>query len=107
LQKLDERAFLFGGEAGTDDRHLAFVGETKVGFLGLFGQSHGGSGRCFIYGDFEAMPRRCVVIHRRKCYRGSGGEGRLDSPLKAHCSSLKVGSGSDYSLRSENLEYHV
>jgi hypothetical protein len=56
LQKSDERVFLFGGEAGTDDRRLVFIGKTKVGSLGFFDQSQGGSGRCFICGDCEVIP---------------------------------------------------
>jgi hypothetical protein len=32
-QELDERAFLFGSEAGADGRCFAFIGEAKVRFL--------------------------------------------------------------------------
>ena len=80
LQKLDKCAFLFGGEAVADDRRLVFVREIKVGSLSFFGWPHGGSGRCFICGDCEVIPLRCIVVRRWKCYRGPGGEGRLDSP---------------------------
>jgi hypothetical protein len=56
LQKTYELVFLLGGEAGADDRHLAFVREAKVGSLGFFSRPHGGSGRCFIHWDCEVIP---------------------------------------------------
>jgi hypothetical protein len=56
LQKTDEHVFLFGSEAGADDRRLAFVGEAEVGSLGFFNGPHGGSGRCFIHEDCEVIP---------------------------------------------------
>jgi hypothetical protein len=56
LQKLDGHTFLFGSEAGTDDCSLALIGETKVNPLGFFGQTHSGSGRCFVCGHCEVIP---------------------------------------------------
>jgi hypothetical protein len=53
---MDERVFLFGGEAGADYRHLEFVRETEVGFLSFFDWSHGATGRCFIRWDCEVIP---------------------------------------------------
>jgi hypothetical protein len=103
LQKLDERAFLFGSEARTDDRRIALVGETKVSSLGFFERPHSGSGRCFVCGDCEVIPWRCIVVHCWKYYRGPSGKGRLDSPTKALHSSLEVGPDGDDALRSRHL----
>jgi hypothetical protein len=44
LQKLDERTFLFVGEAGANDRGLALVEEPEVDPLCLLGQPHRGRG---------------------------------------------------------------
>jgi hypothetical protein len=90
---MDNRAFLFGGEAAADDRRLAFVGEAEVGSLGFFGWAHGGSYRCFIHGNYEVIPWRFIVTRHRRSYRGSCGESRLDSPPKALRRSLEVGLG--------------
>jgi hypothetical protein len=48
--------FLFGGEAGANDRRLEFVEEAEIGFLGFFNQVHGGTCRCFICWDCEVIP---------------------------------------------------
>ena len=53
---MDNRAFLFGGEAGANDRRLEFVEEAEIGFLGFFNQVHGGTCRCFICWDCEVIP---------------------------------------------------
>jgi hypothetical protein len=45
LQKTDKCVFLFGGEARTDDRRLAYVGEAEVGFLGFLNRPHGSTSR--------------------------------------------------------------
>jgi hypothetical protein len=50
LQELDERAFLFVIQAGTDDGRLALIGEPEVDSLGFFGQPHRGHGLSFIHG---------------------------------------------------------
>jgi hypothetical protein len=55
LQKLDEHTFLFGSDAGADDRGLALIGETKVNPLGLFSQPHNGSSRCFVRGIVRSL----------------------------------------------------
>jgi hypothetical protein len=57
LQKLDERAFLFVIQAGTDDGSLAFIGEPEVDSLGFFSQPHRGHGLSFIRGYREVFLR--------------------------------------------------
>jgi hypothetical protein len=48
LQKLDERAFLFVIQAGTDDSSLVLVGEPKTDSLGFFSRPYRGHGLSFI-----------------------------------------------------------
>jgi hypothetical protein len=57
LQKLDERAFLFVIQAGTDDDSLALIGEPKVDSLGFFSRSHRGHDLSFIRGYHEVFLR--------------------------------------------------
>jgi hypothetical protein len=48
LQELDERAFLFGVQAGANDGSLAFIREPKVDPFRLLSQPHRGHGLIFI-----------------------------------------------------------
>jgi hypothetical protein len=57
LQKLDERAFLFVIQTGTDDSSLALVGEPKIDSLGFFSRSHRGHDLSFIRGYREIFLR--------------------------------------------------
>jgi hypothetical protein len=57
LQKLDERAFLFVIETGTDDSSFALVGEPKIDSLGFFSRPHRGHGLSFIRGYREVFLR--------------------------------------------------
>jgi hypothetical protein len=57
LQKLDEHAFLFVIQAGTDDGSLAFIGEPEVDSLGFFSRLHRGHGLSFIHGYCEVFLR--------------------------------------------------
>jgi hypothetical protein len=57
LQKLDERAFLFVIQAGTDDGSLALIGEPEVDSLGFFGRPHRGHSLSFIRGHREVFLR--------------------------------------------------
>jgi hypothetical protein len=57
LQKLDERAFLFVIQTGTDDSSFALVGEPKVDSLGFFSRSHRGHNLRFIRGYREVFVR--------------------------------------------------
>jgi hypothetical protein len=49
LQKLDERAFLFVIQAGTDDSRFAFVGEPQIDSLGFFSRPYRGHDLSFIH----------------------------------------------------------
>jgi hypothetical protein len=57
LQKLDERAFLFVIQAGTDDSSLALVGEPKIDSLGFLSRSYRGHGLSFIRGYLRGLPQ--------------------------------------------------
>jgi hypothetical protein len=57
LQKLDERAFLFLIQAGTDDSSFALVGEPKIDSLGFFSRSYRGHILSFICGYREVFLR--------------------------------------------------
>jgi hypothetical protein len=57
LQKLDERAFLFVIQAGTDDGSFAFVSEPKVDSFGFFSRPHRGRGLSFVRGHCEVFLR--------------------------------------------------
>jgi hypothetical protein len=48
LQKLDERAFLFVIQVGTDDSSFALVGEPKIDSLGFFSRSYRGHDLSFL-----------------------------------------------------------
>jgi hypothetical protein len=56
MQNLDERAFLFGSDARTDDCCLALIGESKVSPLGFFGQPHCGSCNASFVGIVRSSP---------------------------------------------------
>jgi hypothetical protein len=57
LQELDERAFLFVIQAGTDDGSLALIGKPKVDSLCFFGRPHRGHDLSFIRGYREVYLR--------------------------------------------------
>jgi hypothetical protein len=57
LQKLDERAFLFVIQTGTDDSGFALVGEPEIDSLGFFSRPHRGHGFSFIRGYCEILLR--------------------------------------------------
>jgi hypothetical protein len=57
LQKLDERAFLFVIQAGTDDSSFALVSEPKIDSLGFFNRPYRGHGLTFIHGYREVFLR--------------------------------------------------
>jgi hypothetical protein len=55
LQELDERAFLFVTQAGTDDSGLALIGKPKIDSLGFFSRPHRGHDLSFIRGYREVF----------------------------------------------------
>jgi hypothetical protein len=57
LQKLDERAFLFVIQAGTDDGNFAFICEPEVDSFGFFSRPHRGHGLSFTRGYREVFLR--------------------------------------------------
>jgi hypothetical protein len=57
LQKLDERAFLFVIQTGTDDSSFVLVGKPKIDSLGFFSRSCRGHGLSFIRGYREVFLR--------------------------------------------------
>jgi hypothetical protein len=57
LQELDERAFLFVIQDGTDDGRLALISEPEVDSLGFFDRPHRGHGSSFIRGYREVFFR--------------------------------------------------
>jgi hypothetical protein len=64
LQELDERAFLFFIEAGTDDRGLAFIKESKVDSFSFFSRSHRGHAEASFEGIVKSsctgLPSTCA-----------------------------------------------
>jgi hypothetical protein len=50
LQELDERAFLFAIQTGTDDSCFTLIGESKIDFLCFFSWPYRGHGLSFIRG---------------------------------------------------------
>ena len=106
LQELDERAFLFVIQAGTDDGSFAFISEPEVDPLGFFSRPHRGRGLSFICRCCKVFLRLRVCLYRRGCRR-FGGEGRLDGHSETFCGALEVSVHSYNSLRSWHLQYHV
>jgi hypothetical protein len=99
LQELDERAFLFVIQAGTDDGGLAFISEPEVDPLGFFSRPHRGRDLSFICRCCKVFLRLRVCLYRRSCRR-FGGEGRLDGHSETFCGALEVSAHSYDSLRS-------
>jgi hypothetical protein len=66
LQELDEHAFLFVVEAGTDDHGLAFIRESEVDSFSFFSWPHRGHGRGFIRKDCKILLYRLAVNLYRK-----------------------------------------
>jgi hypothetical protein len=55
LQELDERAFLFVVEAGTDDCNLVFIIESQIDPFSFFSWLHRDRSRSFIRRDREVF----------------------------------------------------
>jgi hypothetical protein len=106
LQKLDERAFLFIIQTGTDDSSFAFVGEPEIDSLGFFSRLHRGHGLSFIRRYCEIFLRLRIRL-RRRSHRWFGGEGRLNGHSETFCGALEVSVHSYDPLRSWHLQYHV
>jgi hypothetical protein len=107
LQELDERAFLFVVEAGTDDCGLAFIRESKIDPFSFFNRTNRGHGRGFIQRDFELFFHQLAIDLCGKGYRGPGDESRLNGTPKAFCDALEVSAHGDDPLRSWHFEYHI
>jgi hypothetical protein len=107
LQELDERAFLFIVEAGTDDCSLAFIRESHIDPFSFFNQPHRGRNRSFIRGDHEIFILQSAISLCGKGYQGPGSESRLNGTPKAFHDTLEVSTHGDNPLRPRHLEYHV
>jgi hypothetical protein len=107
LQELDERAFLFVIEAGTDDGGLALISECQIDPLSLFSRPYRGHGLSFIGGYCETLLLRPGVCLSERSHRGPSSEGCLDGSPKAFHGALEVSAHSDDSWRSRQLQYHV
>jgi hypothetical protein len=107
LQELEERAFLFVIEAGTDDRGLAFIREFEVDSFSFFSWPHRGCGWWFNRGDRKTLFRWFVIDLCRKGYRGPDNESRLYGTVEVLGGALEIGAHSDDPLRTRHLEYHV
>jgi hypothetical protein len=70
LQELDERAFLFVVEAGTNDHGLAFIRESKVDSSSFFSWPHRGHAWGFIRRDCKVFFHRLAIDLCGKGYRG-------------------------------------
>jgi hypothetical protein len=107
LQELDERAFLFVVEAGTDNCSLAFIRESKIDHFSFFSRSHRGRSRSLIQRDCEVFVHQLAIDLCRKGYRGPDSESRLNGTPKAFRSALEVSTHGDDPLRSWHFEYHI
>jgi hypothetical protein len=107
LQELDERAFLFVVEAGTDDCSLAFIRESKIDPFSFFSRPHRGCSRSFIRRDREVFVHQLAIDLCGKGYRGPDSESCLNGTPKAFCGALKVSTHGDDPLRSWHFEYHI
>jgi hypothetical protein len=107
LQELDERAFLFVIEAGTDDCGLVFITESKVDSFSFFSRPHRGRGRGFTRRDCKVFLHQLAINLCGKGYRGPRSESRLNGTPKAFCGTLEVSADGDDPLRSWHFEYHI
>jgi hypothetical protein len=100
LQELDERAFLFVVEVGTDDCSLAFIRESKIGPFSFFNRPHRRRSRGFIRRDREVFVHQLAIDLCGKGYWGLGSESHLNVTPKAFCVVLEVSEHGDDPLRS-------